>query len=124
MIYETINQESILKLMDIFYDKVRKNEKLGPIFNNAIGVDNQSWQEHKKKIGNFWMGMLLGEGDYKGQPLKAHIELPPFPREFFEVWLELFSESLKNVYTDETANIILQRANMISSHFQNMLYHS
>lgn len=124
MIYETIDQESILKLMDIFYDKIRKNEKLGPIFNNAIGTDNQSWQEHKKKIGNFWMGMLLGEGNYTGQPLKAHLELPPFPKDFFEIWLELFNESLKNIYKDDITNIILQRAQMIARHFQNMLYQS
>lgn len=82
MKFETINQESIAKLMEIFYEKVRKDKDLGPIFNNAIGTSDEEWKEHKAKIGNFWAGMLLGEGDYNGQPLKKHLDLPPFPQEF------------------------------------------
>lgn len=122
MKFETINQENIVKLMEIFYEKVRKDKDLGPIFNNAIGVSDEEWTEHKAKIGNFWAGMLLGEGDYNGQPLKKHLELPPFPQEFFEVWLKLFEESLNRVYNEEMKSVILQRAQMIASHFQNMLY--
>ncbi|EAH5411682.1 hypothetical protein D8974_02445, partial [Campylobacter jejuni] len=107
---------------EIFYEKVRKDKDLGPIFNNAIGTSDEEWKEHKAKIGNFWAGMLLGEGDYNGQPLKKHLDLPPFPQEFFEVWLKLFEESLNMVYNEEMKNVILQRAQMIASHFQNMLY--
>ncbi|EPZ0226697.1 truncated hemoglobin Ctb, partial [Campylobacter coli] len=54
MKYETINQESIAKLMELFYDKIRKDKDLGPIFNNAIGTSDEAWKEHKAKIGNFW----------------------------------------------------------------------
>ncbi|ECQ2982176.1 truncated hemoglobin Ctb, partial [Campylobacter jejuni] len=114
--------ESIAKLMEIFYEKVRKDKDLGPIFNNAIGTSDEEWKEHKAKIGNFWTGMLLGEGDYNGQPLKKHLDLPPFPQEFFEIWLGLFEESLNIVYNEEMKTVILQRAQMIASHFQNMLY--
>lgn len=123
MKYKTINQESIAKLMELFYDKIRKDKDLGPIFNNAIGTSDEVWKEHKAKIGNFWVGMLLGEGDYIGQPLKKHLDLPPFPQEFFGIWLGLFEESLDKIYNnEEMKNVILQRAQMIASHFQNMLY--
>lgn len=37
----TITQENIKMLMEIFYEKIRRDEKLGPIFNNAIGTSNQ-----------------------------------------------------------------------------------
>ncbi|EKH5421146.1 truncated hemoglobin Ctb, partial [Campylobacter coli] len=114
---------SIGKLMELFYDKIRKDKDLGPIFNNAIGTSDEAWKEHKAKIGNFWAGMLLGEGDYIGQPLKKHLDLPPFPQEFFGIWLGLFEESLDKIYNnEEMKNVILQRAQMIASHFQNMLY--
>ncbi|TKX30463.1 truncated hemoglobin Ctb [Campylobacter estrildidarum] len=122
MKFDTINQENIATLMEIFYEKIRKDENLGPIFNKAIGTSNEQWKEHKAKIGNFWAGMLLGKGDYNGQPLKKHLDLPPFPQEFFEIWLKLFEESLNKIYNEEIKNMILQRANMIASHFQNMLY--
>lgn len=35
---------------------------------------------------------------------------------------KLFEESLNIVYNEEMKNVILQRAQMIASHFQNMLY--
>ncbi|MBZ7938289.1 MULTISPECIES: group III truncated hemoglobin [Campylobacter] len=118
----TITQENIKILMEIFYEKIRKDEKLGSIFNNAIGTSDKQWEEHKIKIGNFWSGILLGKGDYNGQPLKKHLELPSFPEEFFEIWLKLFEESLDKIYNEEMKNVILQRAQMIASHFKNMLY--
>lgn len=65
--------------------------------------------------------MLLGEGDYNGQPLKKHLDLPPFPQEFLKL-AKTFEESLNIVYNEEMKNVILQRAQMIASHFQNMLY--
>ncbi|MCR6591922.1 Group 3 truncated hemoglobin ctb [Campylobacter insulaenigrae] len=122
MKFDTINQEGIKKLMDIFYAKVRKDKDLSPIFNTAIGTDEQSWTKHKEKIASFWMGMFLGEGGYNGSPLKAHHDLPPFPREFFDIWLKLFDESLEEIFEDEARNIILERAKMIAQRFQIIIY--
>lgn len=122
--FEEINVDSINALMDVFYGKIRADKGgLGEIFNSRIGTTDEEWVAHKAKIANFWQGMLLGLGDYSGQPLKAHIELPPFPRELFGEWLGLFEESLKMVYSkEEPVVIILQRAQMIAQRFQYMLY--
>ncbi len=69
--------------------------------------------------------MLLSMGDYNGQPLKAHLDLPPFPRELFNVWLNLFEESLRVVYTkEEHIAVVMQRAQMIAQRFQYMIYDS
>ena len=68
--------------------------------------------------------MLLGSGDYFGQPMRTHLELPPFPREFFNTWLGLFEESLNKVFEENIVNIILDRARMIANRFQYMLYES
>lgn len=124
MKFDTINTESIHRLMDIFYSKVRENkEGLGDIFNSKIGTSDEEWNAHKLKIANFWQGMLLGSGDYNGQPLKAHLDLAPFPRELFDVWLRLFKESLESVYArEEDSLLILERAQMIAKRFQYMLY--
>lgn len=123
--YSEICVEGIDLLMDIFYAKIRADKSgVGDIFNNQIGTDDTSWEKHKRKIANFWYGMLLNIGDYSGAPLKAHLDLPPFPREFFTIWLELFEESLKQVFCDEVAAQVLQRAQMIAARFQFMLYES
>lgn len=125
MKHETLCVEGIERLMDIFYAKIRTDTNgVGEIFNNAIGTSDAEWEAHKKKIANFWQGMLLGMGDYQGQPLKAHLDLPRFPREFFGIWLGLFEESLHQVFSPEIAAQILQRAQMIAGRFQYMLYES
>lgn len=123
--YDVICKEGIDRLMDIFYAKIRVDKNgVGEIFNNAVGVSDEEWNRHKRKIANFWQGMLLGEGDYSGAPLKAHLDLPSFPREYFKIWLDLFDESLKQVFSDAIASEILQRAQMIAQRFQFMLYES
>lgn len=117
-----INHQNIQTLMDVFYARVRKDKDLGPIFEGIIGVDSQSWEAHKEKIGRFWRQMLLGESVFDGQPLKKHLELPPFPREHFSVWLGLFSDTLDEIYTPEVAKSILMKAQMIAQRFQSAIY--
>ena len=46
---EQINEEGILKLVDIFYAKVRKDEVLGDVFNTVI----KDWDTHLIKIKDF-----------------------------------------------------------------------
>lgn len=122
MKYQEINHESIRKLMDIFYAKVRVDENLGAIFNEKIGTDDLSWREHKNKIASFWAGMFLSDPSYNGSPLRAHLELPPFPKEFFDIWIFLFDESLKEIYEEEARMIFLQKAKMIALRFQGIIY--
>lgn len=123
MKFDCITKEGIDSLMDIFYNKIRSDKSgLGDIFNTQIGTDEEVWIKHKAKISNFWQGMLLNQGDYNGQPLKAHLDLPPFPREHFDTWLNLFESSLDLVFVESIKQEILQRAKMIASRFIHMLY--
>lgn len=118
-----ITEESIAKLMEVFYKKIRVDKQgLGEIFNAKVGTDNESWKAHKAKIANFWCGMMLNTGDYSGNPLQAHIDLDPFPRELFSKWLELFYESLSVVYETAPADEFYSRAQMIANRFQAVLY--
>lgn len=123
MKYNEINMDGINALMEVFYEKIRIDENgLGDIFNTKIGTDEISWDKHKAKIASFWQGMLLGEGDYNGQPMKAHLELPPFKRELFSIWLGLFEESLNIVFEKEVAESILDKARGIAQRFEYMIF--
>lgn len=117
-----INKEGIITLMDIFYAKVRKDEHLGKIFEGKIGTDEASWSAHKQKIASFWGGIFLGEQDYHGAPLKAHLDLEPFPRDFFDIWLNLFAKSCEMVFEEMPAQQMLNKAQDIAQRFQKMLY--
>lgn len=123
MKYDSINMDGISALMEIFYEKIRADKSgLGEIFNEKIGTDEESWDKHKAKIASFWQGMLLGQGDYNGQPMKAHIDLPPFKRELFGVWLGLFEESLNIVFAPQIAKEILNKARGIAQRFEYMIF--
>lgn len=123
MKYDSINMDGISALMEIFYEKIRADKSgLGEIFNKKIGTDEESWDKHKAKIASFWQGMLLGQGDYNGQPMKAHIDLPPFKRELFGVWLGLFEESLNIVFAPQIAKEILNKARGIAQRFEYMIF--
>lgn len=121
--YQEITREGLNKLMDSFYAKVRADKgELGAIFRDKIGTDDESWEKHKQKIGAFWGGVFLGEQEYHGAPLRAHLELPPFPRELFSVWLNLFAQSVQQIFEAPCARQILQRAQVIAERFQHVLY--
>lgn len=123
MKYNSITTESINELMEIFYTRVRNDKSgLGDIFNGKVGTGDEEWKRHKAKIANFWRGMLLNEGDYQGQPMKAHVELPAFPRERFDTWLSLFRESLDSIYSSDTADYFYEQARGIATRFQYVLY--
>lgn len=125
MKFETISIESIHKLMDIFYAKVRVDKNgLGAVFNAKIGTNDEQWNSHKIKIASFWEGMLLGSGNFKGNPMKAHIDLPAFPRELFAVWLKLFKESLVCICSTSQQRHHLSKSRDYPQRFQYMLYES
>ena len=125
MKYKEITNESIAKLMESFYEAIREDKSgLGEIFNNKIGTSEEAWDAHKAKIGEFWNGMLIGEGNFRGNPMQAHMNLDPFPPEYFDNWLNLFKKSLDSIYEPEIADMILMRAQMIANRFKSILYAS
>ena len=125
MKYKEITNESIAKLMESFYEAIREDKSgLGEIFNNKIGTSEEAWDAHKATIGEFWKGMLIGAGNFSGNPMQAHMNLDPFPPEYFDNWLNLFKKSLDSIYEPEIADMILMRAQMIANRFKSILYAS
>ncbi|MDU7693258.1 MAG: group III truncated hemoglobin [Helicobacter sp.] len=118
-----INKTNIDLLMELFYNKIRSDKTgLGVIFISKIGNSDHNWTEHKAKISSFWQGMLLGSGDYRGQPMRAHLDLPPFDRALFGTWLGLFEQSLDAIFTPEIKAVILNRARAIAQRFEFMIF--
>lgn len=80
-------------LVDSFYGKVRKNEKLKDIFNSVI---EERWPEHLEKMYRFWQTVLLEEHTYYGSPFTPHAHLP-VDKAHFEQWIELFFETVDKI---------------------------
>lgn len=111
------NIEDIKKMVNTFYAKVRKDDFIGPIFNEKIG---NHWTEHLEKLYSFWQGILLNERTYAGHPFPPHAQLP-IGKEHFDRWLSLFVETVDKLYAGEVADEAKSRAYKIADVFQSKL---
>lgn len=73
-------------LVDEFYNAVREDALLNPIFADVAKVE---WSQHLPKMYAFWNAMLLGLPGYAGSPFPPHTVLG-LRWEHFERWLTLF----------------------------------
>ena len=84
-----ISEQDLAILIPRFYDRVRADAELGPIFAGAI----DDWPQHLAKLVDFWSSVMLGSGRYKGQPVPAHLRhadvLTPA---MFDRWLSLWHD--------------------------------
>jgi hemoglobin len=108
--YHTLTEDSIAKVVDTFYGRIRDDRLLGPIFAGAIGSD---WGPHLDKMKRFWSSVLLASRGYKGNPMIAHLQLPRLRRDHFERWLQLWRETVTALCSDELASLFYRKAQMI-----------
>ena len=106
--------QDIKLLVDSFYDQIRTDELLGPIFNGVIGSD---WPRHLDKMYRFWQTVLLTEPTYSGSPFPPHVKLP-VEKKHFDRWLKLFQETIVENFEGEKAKEALWRAEKMAEMFQ------
>jgi hemoglobin len=111
-----ITETEIASIVERFYGKVRVDSEIGPVFNDAV----QNWDAHLALLKDFWSTVLLTTGRYKGNPLLAHLPLPIEER-YFARWLELFSETAKEVVPASQAAIIMRKADLIAMNMKRVL---
>jgi hemoglobin len=104
----------IQKLVDTFYDKVRSNDILGPIFNDVAKID---WGHHLPKMYDFWSSILLNDHSYSGHPMPKHVALSKLTNmtkvEFLE-WLRLFYDTVDELFAGENAELAKYRGRTIA----------
>lgn len=91
--------EDIQFLVNTFYEKIRIDPLLGPVFN---GVIKDRWPEHLGKMYCFWQTVLLGEHTYYGSPFPPHAQLP-VEQKHFDAWLKLWYETVDEHFTGPKA---------------------
>ncbi|MFD2205338.1 group III truncated hemoglobin [Kiloniella antarctica] len=120
MPFDTITDQNIHTMVHTFYGKIRKDELLKDVFNNTIG-DN--WDPHLETMCRFWSSVLLTSGQYKGNPMIAHMKIKGIERHFFERWLELFLETNKELFqSDISAEIQIKAERIAQSLMLGMFY--
>ena len=101
----------IEKLVNDFYDKVQRDQLLGPVFSHV------DWAHHLPIMYDFWSSILLGDQSYRGNPLQKHLPLP-IEGKHFDQWLKLFTETVNENFAGEKAEEVKMRAESIAGIFQ------
>ena len=114
-----IDEPLIRRLVHGFYEAVRTDPLLGPIFAARVS----DWDEHLAIMCDFWSGVALTTGRYKGRPMARHVALGLAPRHF-ERWLALFEAAAERLCPPQAGAFFIARARRIAESLQLGIAHS
>jgi hemoglobin len=109
------NREDVFLVVHTFYTKVRKDNTLGPFFNDTI----TNWDAHLDHLTSFWETSLFMtkklEKKYCGNPLEAHVKVDKATNNsitelHFGIWLNLWFETLDALFEGDVVENAKRRA--------------
>jgi hemoglobin len=106
-----IDRALIARVVHGFYDEIRRDKMLGPIFASRIAPER--WPLHLDTMVEFWSSVLLLTGSYKGKPVPAHIPLKLEDSHFIR-WLDLFEATTRRLCPPAIAALFMERATRIA----------
>lgn len=100
-------REDIGVLVRTFYNEVRRDSLIGPIFNSIIG-NEENWEVHLEKLTDFWQTNLLNERAYKGSPMGTHQAVDKeigntIEQTHFDRWMKIWSSTLDHNFEGDKA---------------------
>ncbi len=107
-------KEDISLVMQLFYDKAKVDETLGPFFSDAANID---WEKHLPKMCAFWENILFFTGNYEGNPLVTHRQVNQKKHTetiHFKRWMKLFDATIDKHFTGPNATKMKLHAKAIS----------
>lgn len=111
----TLGEDEIKNLVHTFYGRVRKDDLIGPIFNEKV----EDWDDHLAKLCDFWSSVILRTRRFEGRPMRAHLLLgDAIQSHHFDRWLDLFEKAARDVLPAQAAPVFIQRARQIADSFE------
>lgn len=111
-----VTEDMIHTVVHGFYDKVRGDPALGPIFNGEIAA--AEWPAHLAKMCDFWSSVLLMTGRFKGTPMAVHVRIGDLRPTHFARWLHLFRQTVEDLCPPQAAALFVARSEMIAQSLQ------
>jgi hemoglobin len=104
-----VDEAMIETLVRAFYDRVRQDPLLGPIFESRVS----QWEPHFDSMVAFWSSLTLQTGRYHGQPMAKHMVLA-VDAHHFDRWLALFEETARDLCPPAAAERFIERARRVA----------
>jgi len=100
-------REDIELLVQTFYSKVMQDAILAPFFKKL------NFSVHLPKMVDFWCFVLIGEIGYTTNVIEKHLNMQ-LQKEHFDHWINLFNQTLDELFAGENVEIAKQRALVIA----------
>lgn len=114
------NREDVALLVNQFYNKIKQDDILGPIFIGMI----KDWESHLDHLTTFWESSLfmtrtLNER-YTGNPIETHIKVDNYTghtisEKHFGIWLNYWLQTIDELFLGEVADNAKRRARKMAS---------
>lgn len=108
---DEIDEAGLERLIPLFYERVRADAEIGPIFNEAVG----DWPAHLDRLVAFWSSVMLTSGRYKGSPMAAHLKhrrrITPA---MFDRWLTIWTATTDELMSARAAAALQDKAARIA----------
>jgi hemoglobin len=109
-----LNSASIATLVHEFYQGVRADPELGPVFDAAI----DDWEPHLARMVEFWSTTMLGTKSFQGNVYGKHMALPGVQPAHFQRWLVLFQATADRLFEPAVAQEFRLVASRIAQSLQ------
>jgi hemoglobin len=112
--HDISDRRDVACLVNVFYDRVRADDILGPIFDDIAHVD---WSTHLPLMYDFWESVLFSTATFKGSPLEVHRALAlrtPLTTHAFARWIALFHATVDDLFAGATADRAKESASRIA----------
>lgn len=103
-----IDEAMIERLVRRFYERVRENDLIGPVFAARI----EDWEPHLQRMFACWSSVALMTGHYHGQPMAKHLPLP-IDAKHFDRWLAQFAETALELCPPQAAEHFITLATRV-----------
>jgi hemoglobin len=115
VLHAAIDEASLRHLIERFYARVRADDVIGPLFNDAVA----DWSDHLDKLQSFWSSVMLTSGRYKGRPLPAHVQhADRISNASFDRWLSLWRQTTAELFEPAAAATLQEKAERIAESLQ------
>lgn len=106
-----LDKSGVRAFVERFYAKVAEDGLLGPVFERRI---HGEWGPHLDTMVLFWSAVLLREMNYRGSPPAVHRAIEELEPKMFKRWLEIFHETMHELFEPELADVLYERAARIA----------